>query len=689
MNPPVHTNRLAGETSPYLLQHAHNPVSWYPWGPEAFEAARSQNKPIFLSIGYSACHWCHVMEKESFENEKVADILKRYFISIKVDREERPDVDDLYMTAVQMLTGSGGWPMSVFLTPEGDPFYAGTYFPLTDRHGMPGFPRLVEALGKNWEVDEAKARDHGSQMREQLAETLSRGAPSGEPEADLLAKTMDELESQIDLEEGGFGSAPKFPSSMSLDLYVDHIHRCGGGAASQRHLASLRLCLRKMAQGGMYDQVGGGFHRYSTDAEWYVPHFEKMLYDNALLAGTYLNAARVVDRDFNLRIGREILDYVLREMRHPAGAFYSTTDADSEGLEGKYFLWSREEVEEILGEREGVAFCELYDIREPHRVQESFEGGTPHHAWFSGRIPRLLTEAESSDIVRRYGWDSVQRWRETLYGVRSERVAPGRDEKVLASWNGMMSSAMICGARATGERIYLEAAVSNLEFIFASMFVEGKLVATWKDGRARHRATLEDIANVAAACLDLYQAGREVLWRSRAIQLADSALEHYASPDGGAFYYASAEADDLIVRSKNAHDGAVPGANSVLAGVLSRLGTLTGQDRYLHAAEGIFKEFAGPMSDRGRGFPRMIREWEYHAGPTPVWVLLGADADLRWRAWRALRPGGQILDERDANSPLLADKLKADEPCLYPCEQGICHAPVRGSEAIGRSIDPS
>jgi uncharacterized protein YyaL (SSP411 family) len=675
-------NHLMNETSPYLLAHAHNPVDWYPWGEVALEKAKKENKPIFLSIGYNACHWCHVMEKESFEDPQVGRLLNEYFVAIKVDREERPDIDDIYMTAVQAMTGSGGWPMSVFLTPDGEPFYTGTYFPREDHMGRPGFIRILTTLGNLWRQDEAKVRAQGSEVTRVVQQQLEQELPVSELPPDLLKRSVAQLEQSLDNKDGGFGSAPKFPASMAIDLYTDLIHRGGDGLDMSELKAHLRLCLRKMAQGGMYDQIGGGFCRYSTDDEWYVPHFEKMLYDNALLACTYFEASQVVDKDFNLRIGCEILDYVLRDMTHPQGAFYATTDADSEGLEGKFFLWSVDQVKTVLGEDDGALFCDIYDIRAESWQEVSFAGGTPPHAWFAGRIARLVQDLEVHLRGHKLTLQQIDAWRQTLWQAREQRVHPSRDEKVLVSWNGLMSTAFAIGYRLTGQQKYVDAARRNLDFIWDKTHHQGRLNATWKDGRARHFATLEDHANFAAACLTMHQIGGGTQYLERARMLTDSVIAHFQGGPGRAFYYTADDAEKLIVRSKNPYDNAVPGANSTSAGNLTRLGRLLGRADYMSWAEGIFKEFSVYMDRAPRGFSRLIREYGVFAAPSREWILVGGDQDLRQAVLRHLRPGDFFLTEADATLALLDGKLQHDGPTLYVCLDGACQLPVQGLQAI-------
>jgi uncharacterized protein YyaL (SSP411 family) len=673
---------LIDETSPYLLQHAYNPVDWYPWGTEALDRAHRENKPIFLSVGYSACHWCHVMEHESFENEEVGRALNEHFVPVKVDREERPDLDDIYMAAVQAMAGNGGWPMSVFLTPEGKPFFAGTYFPREDRHGRPGFLRVVTTLARAWQEDEKKTREHGEEVARVLREQLDRELPEAELPSDILRVTVMQLESELDREEGGFGEAPKFPSSMALDLYVDLIRREGGGESVDALREHLQLCLRKMAQGGIYDQVAGGFCRYSTDARWYVPHFEKMLYDNALLARTYLDASQVVDAAFNRRIGCEILDYVLREMTHPQGAFYATTDADSEGLEGKFFLWTREQIHDVLGAEDGRRASDVYGIAVERWHDVDFPGGTPPHDWFAGRIPALAQDLEVMLERHEIAVSNLDAWREALWAARAQRVPPARDEKVLSSWNGLMATAFATGYRVTGDRRYLEAARRNVDFLWDNLQHACRLHATWKDRRARHLGTLEDYANVVAACLSLHQIGAGRRFLDRAHLLTDTAIRRFEAGEGKAFYYTADDAEHLIVRSKNAYDNAVPGANSVLAGNLLRLGRLLGRDDYVRRAQGIFREFSAYMRQAPRAFPWLIREYAAWLDDRRELVLVGADGQLHAQVLAAIGPHDCLLTEDDADLPLLRGRSAESVAVLYVCKDGRCDLPVRGNEAI-------
>jgi len=672
------TNRLSRETSPYLLQHAHNPVDWYPWGEEAFAKARKENKPIFLSVGYSACHWCHVMEHESFEDEQVAELVNKYYVSIKVDREERPDIDGIYMSVVQNMTGQGGWPMTVFMTPEGKPFFAGTYFPKENKYGRLGFMSLAQQIHDAWVKDEAKIRAMGDEIVGELSQQLNTSLKATELNKNLLFNMLTKIDEQSDKSNGGFGSAPKFPSSMSLQLYIDGIVNTQDEALKRQLETHLRLSLRKMAQGGMYDQIGGGFHRYSTDGQWLVPHFEKMLYDNALLATCYFEASQYLDHDFNLRIGNEICDYVLREMTHPLGAFFSTTDADSEGLEGKFFLWDANEMKEVLGEKDGGIFAEMFSVDAQPMGNVVFEGGTPPHDWFHGRIPHLKVELETTMVQHHVNLEQIRIWKSKLWDKREGRAPPGKDTKVLASWNGLMSVAFCTAYQVSGRVDYLEAATNNLEFIWNNMQKEERLFATWKDGDARHFGTLEDYANVANAYLSHFKVCGNRQSYDRAMVLANTVMKWF-SDSGKAFFYTAKDAEKLIVRSKNPYDNAVPAGNSVMVGVLHSLYLLSGNELYLNACEGIVKEYSTFLTRAPQGFPRLGREASHFIQGVNEIVLLGADEELRLKVLRKTSQGDVMLTESGEGLPLLQyKKVIADHPTLYVCRYGVCEQPIVG-----------
>jgi uncharacterized protein len=548
----THTNRLINETSPYLLQHAHNPVEWYPWGAEALERARQENKPIFLSVGYSACHWCHVMERESFEDEATAALMNERFINIKVDREERPDLDAIYMDAVQAMTGQGGWPMSVFLTPEGQPFYGGTYYPPEPRYGMPSFQQVLQSVAEAYQKRRDQVQGQAQRLTSALQRSAQIGGAAGELTPDLLKEATATLLQYFDSEDGGFGSQPKFPQPMTLDFCLAEALRTGDLDV----LYMAELTLEKMAHGGIYDQLGGGFHRYSVDAVWLVPHFEKMLYDNAQLLRTYLHAWQHTGRPLYRRVVDETIDYVLREMSAPEGGFYSTQDADSEGHEGKFFVWDLAEIEEILDPQAAGLFESYYGVS----ARGNFEGKT---------ILSVVRSVES--VAQRFRLSeaeveqSLAASRQALFNLREGRVKPGRDEKILTEWNGLMIHALAeCGA-ALERPEALAAAVQAADFILTSMSQpDGKLYRSYKDGQARLNAYLEDYASFSRALVALYEATFDLRWLGEATRLARLMQEQFADPHLGGFFQTGRDHEQLVVRRKDFIDNAIPSGNALV-----------------------------------------------------------------------------------------------------------------------------
>ncbi|HLL78835.1 MAG TPA: thioredoxin domain-containing protein, partial [Ktedonobacteraceae bacterium] len=553
-----YTNRLIHETSPYLLQHAHNPVDWYPWGPEALQRARELDRPILLSVGYSACHWCHVMERESFENEAIAAEMNAHFVSIKVDREERPDIDAIYMQAVQALTGQGGWPMTVFLTPDGRPFSGGTYFPPRDRQGMPGFPRVLAYIADVYQNQREKVEQQANTLADHLRKRSSAPLRGREGDARagglplvVLEEASRALAADFDPVHGGFGNAPKFPNTMSLEFLLrTHLHRVRGeigSKATRPELEIVETTLRSMANGGIYDQLGGGFHRYSTDVEWLVPHFEKMLYDNALLSRLYLHAYLVTGDAFYRRIAKETLDYVAREMTSPEGGFYSTQDADSEGEEGKFFTWTPAEIDAALSSKIATLFKSYYDVTE----RGNFEGKNIL------RVPREAREvAQSEGVTLERLQEALRQGRETLFQVREQRVHPGRDEKVLTSWNGLMLRSFAEAARYLDRADYLTIAERNAEFLLATVQRDGRVLRTYKDGRAHLNGYLEDYTYLADGLLSLYEADFQPRWFVEARRLMDAAITLFADEQNGGFFDTGSDHEVLVSRPKEVMDNA-------------------------------------------------------------------------------------------------------------------------------------
>jgi uncharacterized protein len=654
-------NRLANETSPYLLQHAHNPVDWYPWGDEAFARARAEDKPLFLSIGYSACHWCHVMERESFENEALAAILNEKFVAVKVDREERPDVDSIYMEAVQMMTGHGGWPMSMFLTPAGAPFYAGTYFPPDDRHGMPGFRRVLEHVSEAYRSRREDVETASAEVVRSLSTVKFQGG--GALEHDALDRAAARIAQSYDPAHGGFGGAPKFPPSMSLDFLMQVAWRNG----DKRLDEIITHTLTKMARGGMYDQVGGGFHRYSTDAHWLVPHFEKMLYDNALLARLYTRAWQYTKDPFFARIANEILGFVQREMTSPDGGFYATQDADSEGVEGKFYVWSRAEVMTLLGEEERRVFCALYDITE----RGNWEGNNILNV---PRDPESVAAGLGITIDQLN--DIAARGKCKLYGTRSQRVWPARDEKILAGWNGWMLVAFAEAAVAFDKDSYRDVVRPNADFLLTRIGANGRLLRTPKIA-----GLLEDYSGVAWGLALAYEATHERRYLDAARQLADQILDRFADTQNGGFFDTPTDHEALITRPKDLFDNATPSGNSVAADVLLRLALLFGEERYAEAATKTIAAIA-PLAERyPNGFGLLLGVAEWRAGQPKEIVITGAVDDATFRALRKVA-GEEYLPHRvlvagnsSGDLPLMQNR-PADRAMAYVCEAYACAEPT-------------
>ena len=568
------SNRLREEISPYLLQHADNPVDWYPWGPEALGEAQRQQKPIFLSIGYSTCHWCHVMAHESFEDPEIARQMNEQFISIKVDREERPDLDQVYMEAVQAISGHGGWPMSVFLTPAQAPFFGGTYWPARDRGGMLGFDHVLHAVAEAWagrREELLRQADHITDALREHQHTACDAPRELNDQAIVAAEAA--LERIFDVEHGGFRPSPKFPHAMALRFLLRRWRRSGSAAL----LEMITTSLDHMAAGGIYDHLGGGFHRYSVDAAWQVPHFEKMLYDNALLALCYTEAWQATGRADYAEVAMETLDYVLRGMTDPAGGFYTAEDADSEGEEGKFYVWTADEIRAVLAPEAAKAFCCVYDVSETG----NFEGrNILHRSKTVQQCARILNrdaeevEAELADS------------RHALLAARSQRVRPGRDDKVLTSWNGLMIEAMAQAGHVLGVPRFTSAAVTAAEFLLERLIDrDGRLLHCWRNGLARGDAFLDDYANLANAFVSLYEADGQQRWLNDAVDLADVILARFADPEHGGFFYTANDQEPLILRKKDLLDSSVPGSAAMAATVLLRLAKLTDQDSYRAAAE--------------------------------------------------------------------------------------------------------
>ena len=675
-------NRLKDETSPYLLQHADNPVDWYPWGDEAFRVARKQDKPVLLSVGYSACHWCHVMAHESFEDDATAEMMNALFVNVKVDREERPDVDDIYMGAVQSIAGQGGWPMTVFLLPDGRPFYGGTYYPKERRFGMPSFTQLMGAVHDAYRNQRENLEQQADNLHEALKRdvlAIGRDDHSGLT-TDMLDEAATKLLASMDREHGGFGPQPKFPNPISLEFLLRHHER----TSDKEALDLVTFTLRQMASGGIYDQIGGGFARYSVDAQWLVPHFEKMLYDNAQLSRLYLHAWQVTKDYFFKSVAEDINDYILREMTSPEGGFYSATDADSEGEEGKFFVWTIEEVAEALmpiGDQLPRALeiaIETFGMT----PQGNFEGSNILH------LPRPLGEtADHLGLTDDELNSAIGLIKRQLYKLRAERVPPGLDNKILTSWNGMMLASLAEAARVLKRDDYLEAAALNGQFLLTNLLDEsGRLYRTHKDGRSKLNGYLDDYANLIDALLELYMSTFEERWFVAARRLADVALTRFRSDDGG-FYDTSDDHESLIVRPRNLQDNVTPSGNAMMAKQLLRLAAYTGDPQYDEAAREVLRK----LSDAMRQYPQAFAE---SLNAAAMWVrgvaevaIIGdkedaALAEVMGALRQPYRPNVVVaLANEDIHEhesiPLLNARRKIDGmTTVYICRNFACRLPV-------------
>ena len=682
-------NRLINETSPYLLQHANNPVDWYPWGEEALERARSEDKPILLSIGYSACHWCHVMERESFEDEIIAGMMNENFISIKVDREERPDLDQVYMQAVQMLTGSGGWPMTVFLTPEGKPFYGGTYFPPTDRQGMPGFPRLLTSIAEAYKTNKGEVDRVTQQLTTQM--TQSNQIPKGTSilTVDILHQAYSTLATNFDYQNGGFGNAPKFPQPMGPEFLLRYYHH----GYNPRALELVEITLEKMAYGGIYDQIGGGFHRYSTDPYWLVPHFEKMLYDNALLARLYLHTHLITGKPLYRRIVEETLDYVLREMTDLSGGFYSAQDADSEGVEGKFFVWTPDEIRAVLGDADSEVFSSYYGV-------------TPNGNFEGENILNIRQDpeafAEAHDLTQEQLDEIISRSSKALLEVREQRIHPMRDDKVLASWNGLMLRSFAEAAVALGRADYLEAAVKNARFLVGTMKSQGRLLRTYRDGQAKLLGYLEDYSFVVDGLLALYEATFDIRWLDEAVTLADSMIELFWDEGIGGFYDTGSDHETLVVRPRDVFDNAQPCGGSVASDALLKLAVFTGNSDYNAKAAVPLRSLHQAMSQSPGGTGHWLNALDFYVSPPKEIAVIGPRNDPATQAlldtvFSRFLPNKVVMGTETPRSaggieatpdfPLLQDRIMVGGlPSAYVCENYTCQLPVTDPDALAEQL---
>ncbi len=712
VQPARQPNRLIHERSPYLLQHAHNPVAWYPWGEEAFTTAAREGKPIFLSIGYSTCHWCHVMERESFEDPAIAELLNRHFISIKVDREELPDVDDLYMQAVMAMTGHGGWPLTVFLTPERQPFYGGTYFPPERRGALPGMTELLLSVADAWATRREELARSAQQLTRSIADSAAAAAGQGTITEQVLHDAFNAATSAFDPTYGGFGPAPKFPRAHELSFLLHYGARTGAGQA----LDLVTTTLDHLMRGGIHDQLGGGFHRYATDARWLVPHFEKMLYDQALLARAYLDAYRAIPPPVDAAGGggaqgarptgpvtgggteyaetaRGIFEYVLRDLTDPRGAFYSAEDADSEGAEGTFYVWTPEQLTQALGAEDGALAAQFYGVR----AEGNFEHGrSVLHVEQPLDAFATLKGFDRQELTRR-----LARVRARLLEVRTGRPRPHRDDKILTSWNGLMIASFAYGAATLQEPRYLEAAARAADFVLAHLVRDGQLLRRFRDGDARYPGTLEDYAFFGCGLLDLYEAGGDPRYLEAARRFAHALPERFGDAGAPGFFMRDQASDALIARAKPSYDGATPSGNSMAALWLLRLGHLTADRALEDLGRRTLEAFAANIERAPFGFPQLLIAWDFALGPVRELVIAGEPEDPRTQAlWRVVherflprttlvhRPGGAAGDAMARVIPYVAAQTAVrGTPTAYVCEGYRCHLPTTDPSELATRLD--
>ena len=676
------SNRLKNETSPYLLQHASNPVDWYPWGSEALKKAEEENKPIFLSIGYSACHWCHVMAHESFENEEIVKIMNEKFVNIKVDREERPDVDALYMKALVALTGHGGWPLSMFLTPDQKPYLGGTYFPPFAKYNRPGFAQILQQAHDHYTGNKDQLEARAQNILQKISLENRAGKGRGVPNDQLVRGAVEILSDRFDEDYGGFGSGMKFPEPMHYTLLLWHWAQTGDS------LDILDKSLTAMAEGGLFDQLGGGFHRYSTDRQWRVPHFEKMLYDNGLLAKLFLDMFQATKQDIYQTIPRETFSWLFREMTSPEGAFYASQDADSEGSEGTYYTWELKEVMNLLGPKHAKVFATAYGLVARGHV----DGRNVLHV--SERV-EPLAEAESIPIFE--ADHILKKARETLFQAREKRPQPARDEKIITAWNGLMITALAHGSSVLGDSRYLDSATRCADFIWSRQWVSGKLLRVYKDGQSKIDGCLDDYAYFLEGLVTLYEAGLDSRWIERAKELATTMIGEFWDEGEGGFFLSGRSGEQLISKLKNPADEALPSANAIAAQALLKLGRLTGEETYIRKTEETFKSFSGMMERSPVGFTGLLSAMSAFNLP-PVEVVFAGPRDHSSfdEMWKTLhtdyRPNKVTLwNEKESTGDLLplAEGKTAEkgEPTVYLCQKNPCHAPVQTGKALDKLLD--
>ncbi len=675
-----YTNNLAKETSPYLLQHAHNPVEWFGWGEAAFEKAKLEDKPILLSIGYSACHWCHVMEHESFEDEETARIMNENFVNIKVDLEERPDVDQIYMTYVQLTTGSGGYPLNTFLTPDRLPFFGGTYFPPESRYNMPSFQRVLTSVADAWATKRDELVNSANDVLGEIKRIgLAEFSPSG-LSLEQLDLAFQSFVQTFDAANGGFGGAPKFPPPMSLEFLLAYWKRTG----NENALEMVKKTCDKMARGGIHDQLGGAFHRYTVDAIWLVPHFEKMLYDNAQLIRIFLHLFQATKDEFYSRIAVETLEYVKREMHDANGGFYTAQDADSEGVEGKFFVWTPEEIEKILGEKDAQIFNFYYDVSEEGNFEEKNILNVKNTPEETAEVLKI-SETKLAEVL--------ELGRRSLFEKREKRIKPFRDEKVLTAWNGLMLAAFAEAGTILGKEAYLEIAKKNADFILENLVEDGYLLRSWKDGKAKLNAYLEDYANFADGLIALFQVSGETKYLKEAKRLVDLMITEFWDEENGAFYFTATNHEQLLLRSKDFYDNATPSGNSAAADVLLKLSKLLSDEKYEKFAVTVLRLVAPQIRRYPQAFGRALSAIEFHLNRGKEIVIVGEKrSELEREIWSEYLPDKVVIlsetpDEDSNLLPLLKDRKMIDgKPTAYVCENFVCQKPVTEIDDLRRQL---
>ncbi len=689
-------NNLINETSPYLLQHAYNPIDWYPWNKEALDKAKSENKPIFLSIGYAACHWCHVMEEESFTNQEIANQLNEKFVSIKVDREERPDLDQVYMQVVQMLTGNGGWPLSVFLTPDLKPFYGGTYFPPDNRYGIIGFRALIGLLSKEWQSNPHDLIKNSKTLTNSLERANEKEQDTTiELDETVFKRSLSIVKAYHDSQYGGFGSKPKFPQPMVLDFLMRLYLR----EKENQALAILTKTLDQMASGGIYDHVGGGFHRYATDERWLVPHFEKMLYDNALLSKVYVNAFALTGNTEYRNIAEDVYSFVLREMRGKSGGFYSTQDADSEGKEGLYYLWEYNTIFKLFDPKPAKLLCDYFTVKE----SGNFRSPEAYHAGLN-----VLHRQSSNELIaNKYRLSleeldkQIREFKETLYKERKKRVAPSTDDKIITAWNGLMISSLAQGHKILNNSEYLTAAIKAADHVINTMVVSGRLKRIYREGVVKQEGFLDDYAYTIAALIDLYESTFEVRWLEEAEKLTNIMIEDFWDVSRGGFFFAASFHNNLIVRAKSWNDAALPSENAIAAMNLFRLGKFLDKNEYIEKGERLIRLTAALIRENPFDNMSMLSAFDFYKGPVKEFAVVGprenSKTEKMIQAIQTLYMPNKIVAFLSADKeshgkafekiPLLKGKTSSNlDPKVYICQNFTCKQPIENIKELQESL---